>query len=290
MSNCIILKNISKSFDHQEIIKDINLTIQQGEIVSIIGDNGSGKSTILKMISGLIYQDQGQITVLGNDNKSKKNLEICEFVMESGQGYYGYLSAYENARYFFGLNKVKFKTVEKDFYELCHRLNFSQHLHKKVDALSQGNRQKLSLIVSLLLYPKVLLLDEPTNGLDQESIHVFSELLLESQKRNHMTIIMTSHDTPFMKSIHSRVIQIKDQHIIFDAPIENYQSKDVDLYCIHLSNKDYDLFKQQYANLKIIKHDEFFTVSVTKPLIQDILLHYDILKLSKVNNEVEYVV
>lgn len=285
MSNRIILKNVSKSFGNQEIIKNINLTLHQGEIVSIIGDNGSGKSTILKMISGLIYQDQGEITVFGIDNKSKKNLETCEFVIESGQGYYGYLSAYENARYFFGLNKVKFKTIEEDFYELCERLNFMQHLHKKVDALSQGNRQKLSLIVSLLLHPKVLLLDEPTNGLDQESIHIFSELLLEAQKRDYMTIIMTSHDTPFMKSIHSRVIQVKDKQIIFDAPIENYQSEEVELYRIHISNKDYDLFKQQYPDIKMIQNKDFFTISITKSLLQDILSHYDVLELFKVTKE-----
>ena len=83
-NDTILLENISKSFGEHQIIEDLNIEMTRGEIVSFIGANGTGKSTILKMIAGLIYQDSGNIYVFGINNQKKKNLDLCEFVMESG--------------------------------------------------------------------------------------------------------------------------------------------------------------------------------------------------------------
>lgn len=210
MNNIIQIENITKSFSEKKVVKDVNLIIEKGDIICFCGNNGSGKSTILKLIAGLYYQDSGDIHVFGTSNKSKKINYICEYVMDSGQGYYGYLSAYENARYFLGLNQINFKKVKENFYLLCTKFNFTSNLNKKVDELSQGNRQKLSLIVSLLCDFDVLLLDEPTNGLDKQSIHTLTDILKWLNKEKSITILMTSHDTNFIELLKCKIIEIEE--------------------------------------------------------------------------------
>lgn len=213
MNEIIEMQEVSKSFKDNLVLNKINLKINKGEIISFIGENGSGKSTLIKMVAGLIYQDKGSIRINGIDNHNKKAIKNCEFVFESGQGFYGYLTAYENIRYFLGLNKVKFKSVKNEYYFLCKQFNFDQYLNKKVDELSQGNRQKMSLITSLLSQPDILILDEPTNGLDERSIDVLSNILLSKNKERNMTILTTSHDNKFINKIHSKIVLVENNQI-----------------------------------------------------------------------------
>lgn len=214
MNEMIELKEVSKSFKGNLVLDNINLEISKGEIISFIGENGSGKSTLIKMIAGLIYQDEGLITIFGIDNHKKKALKKCEFVFESGQGFYGYLTAFENIRYFLGLNKINFKSVLDEYNFLCEQFNFNQYINKKVDELSQGNRQKMALITSLLSQPKVLILDEPTNGLDDKSINILSEILISKNRDENMTILITSHEMNFMKKINSKIILVENKKIL----------------------------------------------------------------------------
>ncbi len=214
MNEMIELKEVSKSFKGNLVLDNINLEISKGEIISFIGENGSGKSTLIKMIAGLIYQDEGLITIFGIDNHKKKALKKCEFVFESGQGFYGYLTAFENIRYFLGLNKINFKSVLDEYNFFCEQFNFNQYINKKVDELSQGNRQKMALITSLLSQPKVLILDEPTNGLDDKSINILSEILISKNRDENMTILITSHDMNFMKKINSKIILVENKKIL----------------------------------------------------------------------------
>lgn len=213
MNEIIEIQEVSKSFKDNIVLDNINLKINKGEIISFIGENGSGKSTLIKMIAGLIYPDKGCIRINGIDNHNKRSTKNCEYVFESGQGFYGYLTAYENIRYFLGLNKVKFKSVKNEYSFLCKQFNFYQYLNKKVDELSQGNRQKMALITSLLSQPEILILDEPTNGLDERSIGVLSEILLSKNNEYNMTILTTSHDNEFIKKINSKIALVENNKI-----------------------------------------------------------------------------
>lgn len=216
----IELQGISKSFKGNLVLNNIDLKINRGEIISFIGENGSGKSTLIKMIAGLIYQDKGIIKINGIDNHNKKAVKRCEYVFESGQGFYGYLTAHENIRYFLGLNKVKFKSVINEYETLCNQFNFHQYLNKKVDELSQGNRQKMALITSLLSHPEILILDEPTNGLDEKSIDELSNILISKNKEEKLTVLATSHDTEFINKINSKIVLVENK-IIKEIQKEN---------------------------------------------------------------------
>ncbi len=217
----ISISKVKKIYDGKTVLDIGSLEINKGEIVAVLGKNGSGKSTLIKIISGLLYQDNGEVKIFNLDNKDKNLRNITKFVQESGKGYYDYLSSEENIDYFLGLNKVNKKEILERLDDLVSRFEFKQHMDKKVSELSQGNRQKLSIIISLLTDPKILLLDEPTNGLDL----VTSDFLLRNLKKiseeEKMTILLTTHDLNFINSLDVRCIILEEGKIIADDRIAN---------------------------------------------------------------------
>ncbi len=117
--NYIEKKNLKKIFNENLVLDIQNLNIDKGEIVAIVGKNGSGKSTLLKIISGILFQNSGTCMIDGIDNRNKYIKQISKFVLESGKGYYDYLTSNENILYFLSLNRVKLDTDNSkvlDFY------------------------------------------------------------------------------------------------------------------------------------------------------------------------------
>ena len=246
----IQFNNIKKSFDGNTVLDVENLQIEKGEIVSIIGKNGSGKSTLIKILCGLLYQDQGECSVDNISNKNSKIREHTKLVLESGGGYYDYLTVTENIMYFLGLNKVNY--VEDEVRNLMSKLDFTEFKDKKVSELSQGNRQKLSLIVTLLTNPDIICLDEPTNGLDINSMNILLNFLHKIAVEDQKTVIFTSHDLSFMKNINSRLILINEGKIVLDKPSKQlFDSKDLQKDIIEIENTNRNLLD----NLKKTKYE-----------------------------------
>lgn len=187
--NEIKVQNLKKSF-HNKLVLDIpQLNVNAGEIVSIVGINGVGKSTLIKIISGLLLQDEGSVEVYEHLNNSALIHQDVKFVLESGRGYYEYLSANQNIDYFLHLNGISRSQVKNDLEYLIDKLDFRSHMDKLVSELSQGTRQKLSLIIALLCKPKVLCLDEPTNGLDVVAKRQFAKLLQELSQEKELSFL-----------------------------------------------------------------------------------------------------
>lgn len=235
MSN-IRIENLSKSFNGKKVLEIQNLVIEKGSIVTILGHNGSGKSTLLKIISGLIYQDNGQIDVLGISNKNRKIHEVVKFVLENGRGYYDYLTSIQNIKYFLKLNHINFYKVKSELYNLFEELSFMQYLNTTVGELSQGNRQKLSLIMAIICKPEVLCMDEPTNGLD-----IITKTLLEKKllmlAKNGITVLITTHDVDFINNISTTSIILNAGRLIFEGDIHK-KAKNIEEYKKILSEVD----------------------------------------------------
>ena len=262
--NKITVKNLKKMYNNEIVLDIDHLEIDRGQIVAILGKNGSGKSTLIKIISGLLYQDEGDVCVFSFSNKDKNIRNITKFVQESGKGYYDYLTAQENIEYFLGLNKVNIVKVQEKLDDFIDRFEFREHLYKKVSELSQGNRQKLSIIISLLTSPEILLLDEPTNGLDL----LTSDFLLNNLKKisdeENKTILLTTHDLNFIKSLDVRCIILKDGLIIADDTVDNLVDKD-DSVKYRIVMLKSNLKKLDMLNLKNIRysyHGEYLTLDV----------------------------
>ena len=248
MDSKIVIKNILKKYKGIPVLKINDLNFIEGEIIAIMGPNGSGKSTLLKLLCGLVHQDSGTISIFGKNNKDKIVRNFSKIVLESGKGYYDYLTSYQNMKYFLALNKIKLNEIKADMEAYLNYFDFKPHLNKKVSELSQGNRQKLSLIISLLTNPKILCLDEPTNGLDIVSSFEFCNIIKNISKRNKTTVIMTTHDMSLVKKLNARVIILKNGLL--------YNDENANIIFNEIKEKKYTLIVSKDEFNKIVQNNE----------------------------------
>lgn len=209
MKKAIKVRNLNKSINGREILKDVNFDIYEGEIVGLIGPNGAGKSTLLKIMSGLYSIDSGDIYYYDIDLKKdfEKAMSMIGTIIESPDLYKN-LSGEKNLEVF----KNMFKGVNEDtIKEIVCILEMEKFLGKKFKTYSLGMKERLAIANTLINKPKILILDEPTNGLDPIGIkRIFS--LLKSMKDT--TIIISSHMLSEIQSLCNKIIFINDGKIV----------------------------------------------------------------------------
>lgn len=187
----IVLKNISKSYGKAEVLKDVSLTVKEGEILGLIGPSGSGKTTLVKTIMGMERPSGGNVEVL---NKKMPNLEVLQNLgyMAQSDALYNDLSAKDNLVFFAKLFKISKKEIPARIEYVANLVNLSSQLNKKVSAYSGGMKRRLSLAISLIQDPPLLILDEPTVGIDPVlRLSIWEELL--ELKAKGKSIIVTTH-------------------------------------------------------------------------------------------------
>ncbi len=281
---------VKKYFRNQLILEIPSFEAKKGEIVSIIGTNGAGKSTLIKIISGLMIQDKGNVLIYGHKNTSSIVHNAVKLVLESGRGYYEYLTANQNIDYFLHLNKISRSDVKHELEDLFHKLDFGSYADKLVSELSQGTRQKLSLIIALVCQPKVLCLDEPTNGLDVVAKKQFAKLLIELSQKKGTIILLTTHDIFFVKEVSTRICvmskgKIKKQGSFLDIFGKN--NKWVK-YKIGISQSEKIRFDKIFSGIHYQLEDEKLIVEVTSnELKNSIFQQFDIVFFDEVRKSIE---
>lgn len=211
--NILKISNVKYSSDKDEIIKGINLTVEKGDCISIVGQSGSGKSTFLKMLSDLISPTGGAIYYNGKDYKEINPIELRRKISYCIQIPYLFgESVYENLAFPF---EIRNTSVDED--EILKSLELlkldKSYLNKKVDALSGGEKQRIALIRNLLSKPDILLLDEVTSGLDKENTKIVQSLIKKINEEG-MTILCITHDMDQSKSIFNKRVHIDEGKII----------------------------------------------------------------------------
>jgi len=207
----LTITNLRKSFREKSVLKDASFTVNAGEIVCLLGNNGAGKTTIINCILKMIHQDSGEIRLDGKDIQNIKNGEYFNKVsalLESSSNVYDYLTGWQNIEYFAGLSKIDCKTP--DIAKYIDDFELREAIHKPVGEYSRGMQQKLALIISLMLSPKLLLLDEPTLGLDIKSKNSVIDNLNHLVKEKGMAVILTTHQMEVVQKLNSRVLILKD--------------------------------------------------------------------------------
>mgnify|MGYP002508098313 CR=1 FL=1 len=200
------LKNIKKSYDGVTILKDISISIENSEIVSILGSSGSGKTTLLNLILGIIKPDSGNVIFDGKD-LTNVPMELRGFnIVFQDYALFPNLNAYKNITY--GLRNYPGRSTQQEVDSLIDLLDLRQHLDKKIDKLSGGQKQRISIARVFLKNPKILILDEATSALDNESEQIVKKSLdLLAQGR---TTLIVAHRLTTIKNADNILVMTND--------------------------------------------------------------------------------
>ncbi|MCG3083824.1 ABC transporter ATP-binding protein [Anoxybacillus sp. LAT_35] len=187
----IQLQHVHKQFHKKEVIHDVSLTVNKGEIFGMLGPSGAGKTTIVKMIAGIDTATKGELHVLGTRMPNLQTMARLGFMAQS-DALYGELTALENLHFFASIYGLKGKKRKDRIEEVLELVNLTDDMKKAVHQFSGGMKRRLSLAAALLHEPEVLILDEPTVGIDPLLRQAIWEEL-ERIRQKGTTIVVTTH-------------------------------------------------------------------------------------------------
>jgi len=246
----LTLNNLKKSYDQTSILNGISLSIETGEIVSILGPSGSGKTTLLNCILGITDIDSGSVVFNGQDVTGVSMEERGFNIVFQDYALFPNLNAYENITY--GLKNKPGISTQQEVNELIELLGLSQHLDKHIDQLSGGQKQRVALARTMVMKPKILLLDEPLSALDGVIKESIKEKIKTIAKEFHLTTIIVTHDPEEALTLSDRVLIMKDGSISQYAKpkdiIEHPQNSFVKEFILEIKrNNIFTLFGETYA-------------------------------------------
>lgn len=219
----IQLKNLKKAFGDHAVTKDLTLSIDDGELLAIIGRSGEGKSVLLKQIIGLIKPDIGSIIIDGQDitqmTETQKTsvFKKCGYVFQFA-ALLDSLTVFENIGITFLEDGASKEEILPLVTEKLHSVGLTAAaLDKYPDELSGGMKKRVGLARTLMLSPKILLYDEPTTGLDPITVRVIHELIKKTHDNHKATSIVISHDVEIFKYA-SHVAMLHEGKIIYKGP------------------------------------------------------------------------
>lgn len=228
----IQIENLKKSFGSNQVLVDINLNIQKGENVVVLGKSGSGKSVLIKCIVGLINADEGILKVFENDINGLDNDALnalrkkIGFLFQSG-ALYDSMSVKENLA--FPLRDLKDLTSadkQSRIEEALTNVGLLDVIDKTPSELSGGMRKRLGLARTLILKPEIMLYDEPTTGLDPITSKEISELILNVQKQYNTSSIIITHDMACAKITANRIVIFKDGKILTEGTYQELEKSE----------------------------------------------------------------
>ena len=209
MGNEIVLNVSHLSKQYRKGVKavdDISFSLKEGEIFGLLGPNGSGKTTTILMLLGLLESTEGTVEVLGHD-PFRKPLAVKRQVgyMPDTIGFYEYMTAYENLDYTARFLDLNAEEREKRIKESIAKMRLTDRMHDKVKTYSHGMKRRLGLAELLVKEPRIAILDEPTQGLDPQSIREFLSLIASLRDSEGMTFLLSSHQLDEVQSVCDRV-------------------------------------------------------------------------------------
>lgn len=250
MTTALEVKNINKKYKNKVVLKDINFSIQSGEIVALIGKNGAGKSTLINIITKLIQQDSGQskifekekfdrnlIGVMMQENISLDRITVKE-IIKLTRTYYR--------------NPMSYQAI----LALSELQNYTNH---PMDKLSGGQKRKLQFALTLAGNPDLIFLDEPTVGMDAESRTKFWERIDELKKQGK-TFLITSHYLEELEKVANRFIFLHNQRIIFDGSLTEMGKQLKKVQVTFNSELIEDIFNKLPAVLRVSELNHHYTL------------------------------
>ncbi len=222
------LRNVQKKYGRkgQPVLKGVSFSADEGEIVAVLGENGSGKTTMLKCILRLLEYDNGDILYMGKAIRSlqkKTFYKDYSAILEGNRNLYWYMSAMDNIKYYGRLKKLNDKEILEKGVHYLKILGLYEDRDKEAGEMSRGMQQKLAIVIALLGNPKVMLLDEPTLGLDVKSKNDLINCMRELAKNEKITILVTSHQMDVVEKMADRLVLLQNGIIEYDGKVMEFK-------------------------------------------------------------------
>jgi len=218
----IIVKKLEKSFENQKVLRGIDLEIQDGETVVLVGSSGSGKSTFLRCLNLLNVPDKGQIFIDGQEITNPKT-NLNKLRAKVGMVFQSF-NLFENLNIIENIKlaprkvlHLSNKQAEKEAIELLKRVGLENKAYDYPKNLSGGQKQRVAIARALAMHPEVILFDEPTSALDPEMVGEVLEVIKDLAKDHSRTMVIVTHEMSFAREVGTRLIFLDKGKIIEDG-------------------------------------------------------------------------
>ena len=257
----------NRKYDYIKAIDDISFSINKGEIVGYIGPNGAGKSTTIKILSGILTPDSGNLKVdkyipYKDRKKYVKNIGV---VFGQKSQLWWDIPAIDTFNLLKDIYKLDDEEYKNTLDELTNLLNLKDILNIPVRQLSLGQRMRCEIAASLIHKPKILFLDEPTIGLDAVSKKVVRDFIKKINKKDKVTVILTTHDMSDIEALAKRIILIGKGKVLYDGLLSNLKKNYNTYIKIFVKTKSKEKLNEKFiVKEKILKDGIEFIIDINK--------------------------
>ncbi len=246
MKEILSIHGLSKSYKNVKAIRNLDLLIEEGQAYGILGPNGSGKTTTLSIVTGIIRQDAGVFRWFGEVPEASQRKNIGSLI--ETPHFYPYLSLEKNLKIICDIKGMPYGDIDR----VLDTAQLAERKRSKFSTLSLGMKQRLGIAAALLGDPRVLVLDEPTNGLDPEGIAEVREVVIQ-QVQQGKTLILASHILSEVEKICSHVAILKKGELLADGPVRELLAEDE---IIEISCNNNEELREKLKGSKLVKEIE----------------------------------
>lgn len=220
------IKGLSKRFKNVNVVDKLSFTVNEGEIVGLLGENGAGKTTTLRMISTMLKPTEGSVVVNGYDviKQSDKVRNEIGILFGGDVGIYDRLTAKENIQYFGRLYGMADDEINRRIEELAKDLDMKEYIDRRAGKFSRGMKQKVSIARTIVHSPKVMLFDEPSTGLDVSAARVIHDFIIKCKGENK-TILLSSHSMREVEKLCDRVVIINKGKLVEQGTVNELKTR-----------------------------------------------------------------
>lgn len=289
----IKLMGVKKSFGNVQVLKDISIEINEGEIYGLIGHSGAGKSTLLRCINGLESYDDGLVNVMGNEVKSLNKNELRAFRKDLGMIFQNFnllnrKTVYKNIALpleVWGYDKDK---IKKRVLELLKLVDLEDKINSKPAQLSGGQKQRVAIARALALNPKILLCDEATSALDPKTTKDILALLNKINKELGITIVVVTHQMEVVKEICEKVALLEDGILVAKGAVEEVFLKPGISIKKFLGEEENDTLPSSGVNIRILFPSRCSESAIITKMARELAIDFSIVggKLEKFREDV----
>jgi len=221
MDHLLEIQQLSKFYGKFLALDRLDLTVKKGQIIGFLGPNGSGKTTTIKIIGGLLTQYSGKVIYKNKESKHIGNKKECKFVFDN-QNFYENLTAYENLII---ISRLNHNFNRKKMLSALEKIGLGGWENIPVKKFSRGMKQRLAIASSELIIPEFLVLDEPTNGLDIQGISSLESYFKDLNKNYGTTILLSSHYLEQVQRLSDHIVIIYKGKKIFDGDYTDFSKE-----------------------------------------------------------------